>query len=553
MLRKLLIKLVGNNVELTRLKANLWNLAVILVSTILLWPIFSLIVLSLGDSQGLWIHLFENVIFKYVSTTLTLMIGVLMLALLFGISTAWIITRYDFLFKKYIDLMLILPAACPAYLVAYAYTDFFEYAGPLQGGLRNFMHWSSASEYYFPEIRSIGGAIFVLGSVLYPYIYLLARTAFLQTPVNLLEITSIYGRNKFWNVSFPIARPAIVAGAALVSMEVVSDFGTVEYFSLETLTLGIFNVWIGMNNITAASQISIFTFLFIILLLLIETRSRSEKRFHNNGGHQGQNFIKEVKSFKAMPLIIICFIPVLCGFFIPVGILISNISQFYTFTEVKIIIPILKNTIIVASLGAVIIVSVATFLACTAAAKGDKKLQNFTSFSAMGYAFPGTMLAIGILIMAGTIDKALSHPFFLPYIAKEPVFISGTILVLLFAYLVRFLAVGYGANLSGLSKISENINWASRTLSKSFSNTITNVSIPLIKKSIVAGGLLAFVDIIKELPMTLLLRPFNFETLATYTYQFAHDELMAQAALPALIIILFGLIPVIFLNGVLRK
>ena len=553
MLRKSLIRLVGNNVELTRLKANIWNLGVILVSTILLWPIFSLIILSFGDSQGLWIHLFENVIFKYVTTTLTLMVGVLMLALLFGISTAWIITRYDFLFKKYIDLMLILPAACPAYLVAYAYTDFFEYAGPLQAGLRNFMHWSSASEYYFPEIRSIGGAIFVLGSVLYPYIYLLARTAFLQTPVSLLEITSIYGRNKFWNVSFPIARPAIVAGSALVCMEVVSDFGTVEYFSLETLTLGIFNVWIGMNNITAASQISIFTFLFIILLLLIETRSRSEKRFHNNGRYQGQNFIKEVKGIKAMPLIIICFIPVLCGFVIPVGILISNISQFYTFTEFKIIIPILKNTVFVALLGAIMIVSVATFLACTTAAKGGKKLQNFSSISAMGYAFPGTMLAIGILITAGTIDKALSHTFFLSYIAREPVFISGTILVLLFAYLVRFLAVGYGANLSGLSKISENINWASRTLSRSFSNTITHVSIPLIKKSIIAGGLLAFVDIIKELPMTLLLRPFNFETLATYTYQFAHDELMAQAALPALIIILFGLLPVIFLNGILRK
>ena len=551
--KKLLIRLVGNNLGLTRLKANLWSLAVIIVSTILLWPIVSLIVLSFGDSQGLWIHLFENVIFKYVTTTLTLMVGVLVLALIFGVSTAWIITRYNFPFKKYIDLMLILPAACPAYLVAYAYTDFFEYAGPLQVGLRTLMGWTNASEYYFPEIRSIGGAIFVLGSVLYPYIFLLARTAFLQTPNSLLEVSSIYGRSKFWNVSLPIARPAIVAGSALVCMEVVSDFGTVEYFSLETLTLGIFNVWIGMNNITAASQISIFTFLFIILLLLIETRSRSEKRFNNSGRHQDQNFIIEIKSLKAIALILICFIPVLCGFFIPVLILISNISQFYSINELIIIIPILKNTIIVASLGAIIIVSIATFLACTTAAKGSKKLQNFTNISAMGYAFPGTMLAIGVLITAGAIDNAIRHTFLFSYLAKEPIFISGTILVLLFAYLVRFLAVSYGANLSGISKISENINWASRTLSKSFSNTITHVSIPLIKKSIIAGGLLAFVDIIKELPMTLLLRPFNFETLATYSYQFAHDELMAQAALPALIIILFGLLPVIFLNSVLKK
>ena len=245
---------------------NLWNLAIIIVSMFLIWPIASLIFVSFGDSDGLWTHLFQNVLFKYLTTTLSLMIGVLLLSLTFGITTAWIITNYAFPFKKFLDFILILPAACPAYLIAYAYTDFFEYAGPIQGSLRDIMGWSNASEYYFPEIRSITGAIFVLASVLYPYIYLLSRTAFLQTPGSLLEVTSIYGRSKFWNVSLPLARPAIAAGSALVCMEVVSDFGTVEYFSLETLTLGIFNVWIGMNNITAASQIALFTFMFVILL-----------------------------------------------------------------------------------------------------------------------------------------------------------------------------------------------------------------------------------------------------------------------------------------------
>ena len=234
-------------------------------------------------------------------------------------------------------------------------------------------------------------------------------------------------------------------------------------------------------------------------------------------------------------------------------ILISNIGQFYKFSNLLTITPVLKNTITVASVGAVLIVATATFLACTTAAGGNKKLRNFVNMSAMGYAFPGTMLAIGILITAGTIDNAFRNILFYPYLSNKSLFISGTISVLLFAYLVRFLAVGYGANLSGISKISANVNWASRTLSGSFSTTITKISIPLIKKSIIAGGLLAFVDITKELPMTLLLRPFNFETLATYTYQFAHDELMEQAAFPALVIILFGLLPVIFLNNILRK
>ena len=480
------------------------------------------------------------------------MIGVLSVSLIFGISTAWIITKYNFSFKNYLDLILILPAACPAYLVAYAYTDFFEYAGPVQGLLRNLMGWSNASDYYFPEIRSIGGAIFVLASVLYPYVYLLARTAFLQTPSSLLEVSSIYGRNKFWNVSLPIARPAIVAGSALVCMEVVSDFGTVEYFSLETLTLGIFNVWIGMNNITAASQIAMFTFLFIALMLFLELQSRSKKRFYATN-RRNHKFVDDIHNLKAIILITICLIPVTCGFFIPVLILISNISKFFSLTDLITLIPILQNTIMVASLGALIIVTIATFLACTTAAKGNKNLQQFTNISAMGYAFPGTILAIGVLITAGLIDRILDKIVIFSYLSNESFFISGTISVLLFAYLVRFLAVGYGTNVSGLSKISTNINWASRTLSTSFSKTLTHVSIPLIRKSIIAGGLLAFVDITKELPMTLLLRPFNFETLATFTYQFAHDELMAQAALPALIIILFGLIPVIFLNNILRR
>ena len=545
--------MVGNVVVLNYIRDNLWSLAILSVSLFLILPVASLIFMSFGDSEGLWTHLFENVLFKYVTTTISLMIGVLFLALIFGITTAWIITNYTFPFKKYLDLILILPAACPAYLIAYAYTDFFEYAGPIQVGLRDIMGWSNAGEYYFPEIRSTAGAIFVLASVLYPYIYLLSRTAFLQTPGSLLEVTSIYGRSKFWNVSLPLARPAIAAGSALVCMEVVSDFGTVEYFSLETLTLGIFNVWIGMNNITAASQIAIFTFMFVIFLLLVETKSRSEKRF-NDTSHRHKNIgVENVSGLKGLILTFICSIPVLCGFFIPVLILITNVSSSYSGKELTLLLPALKNTVLVSSLGACIIVVVATFLTCSTSVKGNKNLQNITNFSAMGYAFPGTMLAIGVLITVGFLDQIIDNIFSFITNSSSPFFLGGTISVLLFAYLVRFLAVGYGANLSGLSKIPTNLNWASRTLSTSISNTITRVSIPLIKKSIIAGGLLAFVDITKELPMTLLLRPFNFETLATHTYQFAHDELMGQAALPALIIIFFGLIPVIFLNNMLRK
>ena len=252
---------------------DLWSAGVLALAILIFCPILSLVYLSFGDSEGLWLHLINSVLTRYVTNTLLLMLGVGAITLIFGVTTAWIVAAYQFRFSKLLDMVILLPIACPAYLVAYAYTDFFEYAGPVQGALRDLMGWKTARDYYFPEIRSLGGAIFVLASVLYPYVYLLARTAFRHIPASFYEVAMISNRNVFWNICLPLARPAIVAGLALVFMEVVSDFGTVEFFSLETLTLGIFNVWIGMNNITAAAQISTFTFIFIILLLLVEMLS----------------------------------------------------------------------------------------------------------------------------------------------------------------------------------------------------------------------------------------------------------------------------------------
>ena len=250
--------------QAARTQIDFWTGSVFLIALVLFAPLIAPIALSFGDSDGLWTHLFDTVLVRYVFTTLALLVGVSVVTLLFGVTTAWIVAAYQFRFSKILDMIILLPIACPAYLVAYAYTDFFEYAGPVQGLLRNLFGWQSARDYYFPEIRSLGGAIFVLSSVLYPYIYLLSRTAFRQIPASFYEVSSIYCRNTFWTICLPLARPAIVAGLALVGMEVVSDFGTVEFFSLQTLTLGIFNVWIGMNNITAAAQIASFTFIFII-------------------------------------------------------------------------------------------------------------------------------------------------------------------------------------------------------------------------------------------------------------------------------------------------
>ena len=316
---------------------DFWQITVMLLSVLIFCPLVALIVISFGDSEGLWSHLLETVLIKYVSNTLFLMIGVSVFSLIFGIVSAWILTNYTFRFSKLLEILMLLPMACPAYLVAYAYTDFFEYAGPIQGFLRELMGWKTASDYIFPEIRSLGGAIFVLSSVLYPYIYLLAKTAFKQTPNSYYEVTQLYNRNIFWYVSLPLARPAIVAGLALVCMEVVSDFGTVEYFALETLTLGIFNVWIGMNNINAAAQISTFTFIFILLLLLVEIKSRAGKRFNDTSSRQTNKKSKFLTGIEASFCIVGCLIPVSLGFFIPVLILFSNAItslDFHNFREI---------------------------------------------------------------------------------------------------------------------------------------------------------------------------------------------------------------------------
>ena len=535
------------------LNINFWVIGAWVVSLFFLAPILSLVVTSFGDSEGLWSHLYQNVLAKYIINTLKLMIGVSFVVLFFGVSTAWIVSRYNFFGHKYFEWLLMLPAACPAYLVAYAYTDFFEYAGPIQEGLRSFFDWKSAKDYWFPEIRSTGGAIFVMSFVLYPYVYVLARTSFKKSPSSFYEIAKIYNKNAFFSVGLPLARPAIIAGLALVCMEVISDFGTVEYFALETLTLGIFNVWLGMNSLTAAAQISIVAFIFIISLLYIELKSRSNKRFSDNT--QRQTSMKKINlSYSGNFLCtIVCLTPIVFGFLIPFLLLtLYSLKTSYHQNWMELFL-ITGNTIVSAALGAIIIMMAGTFMAVVSFYKGKKSTRSLVAIASTGYAFPGTMLSIGVLVFCGVFDNIYVST--LNFFSSNPHngLLSGTIFLLIFAYVIRFQAVGYGALMSGINQIPPNLVDASLSMGKSFWQTFQLIVFPLLRTSVLAGGLLAFVDIMKELPMTLLLRPFNFETLATYTYQFAHDELIEQAALPALIIIIAGLLPVIFMNKFLME
>lgn len=523
------------------------------VACALVLPILAVFVAATGDTNGLWIHLFNTVLPRYIGNTLILMTGVAAVSLFFGVSSAWIVTRYGFPGKKLFEWMLLLPAAVPSYLIAYTYTDFLEYAGPVQGGLRELFGWQSARDYWFPEIRSMAGAILVIGAVLYPYVYLMSRVAFLSTPASLYEVGRLAKRNLFWHVALPMARPAIVAGLALVLMEAISDFGTVDYFAIQTLTLGIFNVWLGMNSLPAAAQIACIAFLFIAALIVIERRARAQKRFAETTRRFRTFAETQATGGRAMGCVLICALPIVVGFVVPVGVLLSFVLKGHSLALNDEMVAAAWNSLSLSFSVAALTIAVAVFLGLVATYLAGERFRRLAALASIGYAFPGTILAIGVITAGGYVDDGVSYLlqglFGIPY---QGWLTSGVGLVI-FACIVRFQAVGYGAVISGLDRVPPNLMDASRCLGRSPLDSFRRIQVPLITPALAAGGLLVFVDVMKELPMTLLLRPFNYDTLATYLYQFAKDELLEEAALPALMIVAAGVVPVAVMNGTIRR
>ena len=525
-------------------KWNIWSVFVVTIAVVLIAPVLAIFYSAFSGDTTLWPHLSSTVLPRYISNTLILMFGVGFLSLIFGISTAWIITRYNFPFKFIFEWALLLPAAVPAYIIAYTYTDFLEYAGPVQGIIRNFFGWHSAQDYWFPNIRSMGGAIFVMSSVLYPYIYLMTRTSFISTPISFYHASSIHGKNVFFKVALPLARPGIVAGLALVLMETISDFGTVDYFALETLTLGVFNVWLGMNSLPGASQISCILFIFVVVLLSLELIARKRQRFYEKSS--GQDILKPIqtKGFFIFVCLLICLIPILLGFVIPFAILLSFVLKGFAVINFQSIFSATLTSISISILASIIVMIISTFMIVVSFYKSNNFERALVFLSSCGYAFPGTILAVGIVVFVGWLNNLI-------YFRID--YFSGSMIVLFFAYTLRFLAVGNGAVRSGILKINPSIVEASRTMGHNFFGVMTKIVIPLIYTNILVGGILVFVDVLKELPMTLLLRPFNFETLATYVYQYASDELLEESSLAAIVIVLTGLGPIIFLNSTIKR
>ena len=536
----------------TFVSSSYLKLLCIAIIFLLLSPIISIIFSSFENTFSLWEHLFQTRLKFYLYNTFILMLGVGFTTFFIGVSLAWLICKYDFFMKNVIEWALLLPLALPSYIVAYCYTDFFEYSGFLQTSIRELFNFNSSNDYFFPEIRSLGGAIFVISFVLYPYIYLITKVAFKSTPSSLFELAELNGKNQFYYVALPLAKPAIIAGLSLVLMETVSDFGTVDFFAVETITLGIFNLWLGMNNLAGASQLALIGFFFIMILLAFELSARKKQKFNDTKirGYNGLN--QKISIHHNIFIFFICIIPIVFGFIIPVLILLENSISYFDIQNLHNLILITKNSFFISFVSTVIIILTTILLTIGLKFQGFKGLSFLSTIAGIGYAFPGVILALGSLFFVSSLETSINALLLFLDINQNLVLI-GSFYILIFTYVCRFNAVAFGAINSGINRLPPNMVEASLTLGNSFWYSLKKVLFPIIKPSILTAAILTFVDIVKELPITLLLRPLNFETLATYVYQFASDEMLGRASAAALIIVLIGLIPILFINNLMSK
>lgn len=528
-----------------------WQLSSVGIASLVLLPLLTLVWLSLSANTALWNHLVDTVLADYVISSLGLMVGVAILTLLLGIGSAFLVTQYQFKGVRFFHWALLLPLAMPAYITAYSYTGLLDVAGPVQNLLRSQLSLTYG-EYWFPEIRSLGGAIFVLSFVLYPYVYLMARTSFIGQSQYLRDAAQSLGYNRkkaFLHITLPIARPAIIAGVSLVLMETLADFGAVSYFGVSTFTTGIFRTWYGLGSVEGAAQLALILLSFIVVLLTLEKSSRKRAAYHDKKTSQPIQ-AQRLSGKKQLIAIILACTPLLLGFVIPTLQLIiwsvSNINQLANAVFWELV----GNTLLLASITASLAVCFALLIAYSHRIIQSKLTQTTKYIVSLGYAIPGLVIAVGTLIPLAYLDNTLDYWLRSNFNFSSGLLISGTIVALIIAYLVRFLAVALNSVDSGLQSIRPHMDQAARSLGLSPLQVLRQVHIPIMRGSIMTGLLIVFVDVMKELPATLVLRPFNFNTLAVRAYELASDERLSDAALPSIAIVLAGLLPVILLSRI---
>jgi iron(III) transport system permease protein len=533
-----------------------WSAAAFAISLIALLPILAIALIALKPSGDTWPHLIANVLPLALRRTLGLMAGVGTLTLVIGTATAWLVTMYRFPGRRYFQWLLLLPLAIPTYIIAYTYLELLDYSGLVQTALRDSFGWRNARDYWFPDIRSLGGAVFVMSAVLYPYVYITARASFIAQSVCVLEVSRTLGRTAaetFRQVALPLARPALAAGVALALMETLNDIGAVEFLGVRTLTVAIYDTWLDRNDLAGAAQIACVMLLFVFALLLIELALRAKRRFHHTTGKYRDLPEEELGGWRGALAALACALPVLFGFLLPVGVLLHDAFVHVAAGLAPEFWQAALHSLGLAAAAAALAVVLAVVLAYARRQTRSTLIQAASTLPAISYAVPGTVLAIGLLIPLAGLDNAIDAAMRSLFGISTGLVLSGTAFAIVLAYTIRFLAASLGAVEAGLSKVSRNIDAAARTLGATVSEMLVKVHLPLLRPALGAAALLVFVDSMKELPATLLLRPFNFDTLATQVFTLVSLYRYEEAGLSALTIVLVSLAPVLLLHGIIAR
>ena len=539
-----------------RLQWSTLTVVAVIVAVLIAAPVLSVFSnVFMGETGGTWSHLADTVLGEFMWNTVILCIGVGLGVSSIGVTSAWLTTMLDFPGRRFFEWALVLPLAMPAYVMAYVYTDFLQFVGPLQTWLRETFEWRRG-DYWFPDVRTVGGAVAMFMFVLYPYVYMIARTAFLERAGGMLEAGRSLGLGpwgSFFRVSLPLARPAVVAGTALALMETLADFGTVSYFGVQTFTTGIYRAWFSLGDRIAAAQLSAALLAFVILVLTLERMSRGRARFNNTSRQSSMPVRLRLPLALGLLAAFACFMPLLLGFLLPAALLLQMAfaegdAQFGPrFVELA------RNSFVLAAVTAMIAVALAVVLGYAARLARTRLPHALNRVVGLGYAVPGSVIAVGVLIPLTRLDNWLAQSWEAIFGSNPGLLLTGGIAALVYAYLARFLAVALQTVESSLGKITPSMDDASRSLGFGKWATLRRVHIPMLRGSLLTAGLLVFVDVMKELPATLVIRPFNFDTLATQAHTLAADERLAEASTAALIIVVVGLLPMFVISRQILK
>lgn len=524
--------------------AGLWSAGAVLIAAVVLLPILSVVWLAFNPTEPVWGHLVSTTLPRYLKNTVILMLGVGLIAAVTGTTAAWLVSRHTFPGRGWLQWALLLPLAIPAYVGAYALVDLLEYAGPVQTGLRAAFGWQWARDYWFPEIRSIAFATLVLAMALYPYVYLLARAAFREQSGSADEVARSLGAGplaRFWRIGLPLARPAVAAGTAIVMMETVNDFGTVDYFAVQTLTTGIFSVWLQAGNAGGAAQIACVILVLVIVLVSLEKSSRRRLRFFAMSRSRRPVVAEPLHGWRAAAATLACALPFGLGFVLPASVIgwqaLRNAANFAD----PALLRALGNTLTVGGIAAALTVAAGLFMVYGVRLSGRRLPQLLLPVTTIGYAAPGAVLGVGILLPLAALDQRVADAIFAVTGYDPGLILTGSAAALVIAYAVRFFAIAQGAADAAMGRVPPHLPMAARSLGRSLGGTLAAVYLPLIRASTLSALLLVFVDCVKELPATLLLRPFNYDTLATRVHAQASLENLGDAAPAAVLIIAVGL------------